>query len=99
MKRRIIKDAPEQEFIVLGSGLFDGHKYYGVVVDGRKGFITCSEYNSRFTIRCIRELTLGNGWTHRDSGSLDGIIGNCINGGYAVSQFDTAKELFDWIFE
>lgn len=76
-------------------------KYYGVLVGGsERCFITKTEYeNGNFTVRSLDELTKGNSYYSVTSPSLTATIQLSLSSGYAVYEFDTAKELLEWLID
>jgi len=77
-------------------------KFYGAVMgdDGERGFITRDSYwpEGNYTVRSVDAFTKGNGWTHCDAKTLHGCIEKILAEPKGeVYQFDTFKELMEWV--
>lgn len=103
MKKEVIMEVPVQHPVVSIKAISDD-KYYGLISTclNRKGFIARKDYleNTDYRAFCTKSLTTGNGWFdehHFDS--LEGIIGFAIGIKFKVYQFDTFKELADFLNE
>jgi hypothetical protein len=80
------------------------YKYYGAKTkEGSRAFVTCETYMSRYSLRALVQLTLGNGYSYgkgsRINPTLNEFIGKLLDDGLTVYVFDTAKELFAWLIE
>lgn len=96
--RYIIKSLPNNNEIVVSTET-SINKYYGVEFDTNiRGFISRREFETGyFTIFSTDKLTGGNGWDYYDKQSLPDIIDMLIDNNYKVFEFDTFKELMEWI--
>lgn len=77
------------------------YKFYGVVVNNtNKGFIRrMNMVGGNFTILNIQDFTDGNCCNDYDSPLLYDSIKKMINGGVSVYEFDTFKELCEWLIQ
>ncbi len=81
-------------------------KFYGIkqrVNDKSKGFIRRETYNAGnfILISAESDLTKGAMWSHWKSSSLSALITDIVADklGFDVYEFDTVKELFQWLAE
>jgi len=78
-------------------------KFYGVFRSRNnriedRNFIQREEYDTgNFRLRCIFELTNGNGHPCWKNENLKKLIYELITNGWSVLEFGSAKELFDWL--
>ena len=79
----------------------DNEKYYGILNYKEKGFITRRRYDDdKYIILSVDFLTNGNGWDYYTNDSISKVIGDFIwDGRGKVYEFDTSKELFQWLAE
>ena len=74
------------------------HKFYGVLFTTERGFITREKYcGGDYTVRCINGLTYGNGWGNHTDKDLSMLVDKLISRSITVYEFETARELFDWL--
>lgn len=73
-------------------------KCYGLANNYVKGFITRANYErGKFKAYVLDELTNGNQWSRIDSEGLDWTITKALNSGLKVYEFDSYKELLEWL--
>jgi hypothetical protein len=75
-------------------------KYYGIshTNANSKGFITRENYESGlFVTKCISGLTNGNCWSGQNSSSLINLIKQMISSNYQIFEFDTYREILQWL--
>ena len=78
----------------------NGKKFYGVQFTAtQKAFIVQEEYDTGAfkLITFGREMTMGNSWDTYDNNDLKLMIQNLIVNDKPVFEFDTAKELYQWL--
>jgi len=81
--------------------------YYGIQLRGGRGFVSRESGRSfdaiygDFIILCPKQITLGNGWGSFDARTLELLLRGVIKADddNRVFEFDTPKELFDWVTE
>ena len=76
----------------------DINKYYGILNSlGNKGFVVREDFNRGFfTIMCPDSMTNGNCYSNGYT-SLNNLAIEVISIGHKIYQFDTYKELFEWL--
>ena len=73
-------------------------KFYGVQLDGLRGFITREKFEKgEFRPRCAEEFTNGNGWSNFSKGTLKELIECLIQKSYDIYEFDEFFELMKWV--
>lgn len=101
MKKIVLEIKPVIQEVALDKINFN-LGYFGVLVDANsRGFVTREHFNSfsDFTVRCLQDLTGGNGWTQCDSARLSDLIAKALKRGWIVYQFDTPEALMQWIID
>lgn len=75
-------------------------RYYGVKFwnGNSRCFITARNFCDGYTVRETEFLTKGNGYQYNSS-DLILLIKELLNNRHKVYEFDTAKELFEWLVE
>lgn len=106
MQRNVVINLKET-FIIPVTSCSD-KSYYGVLslIGKRVGFISKvrkeDELETRgfYRVFCFHEITTGNSWPEYDREDIQTVLTNlCSNPSMRVYQFDTAKELANWIAE
>lgn len=77
-------------------------KYYGVMINQEKGFITRAEdindpQNDMYIVLSCQQLTTGCCWPSYTQYDLVDLIEKLINDKRLVYEFDTPNELFAWL--
>lgn len=98
--KKVLKNIPTVDFVSCENVTSD--KYYGVSDrEGRRGFIAGNEFNGGcYKAFCCAYITKGNEWIWRDLRevtSLSSFIRILITDYLSVFEFDTHKELFQWL--
>lgn len=81
----------------------DSRLYYGVSIginpDARRGFIMRQKYavNAPYQVICLSNLTICNSWTNLDASNVLTDFIKQIMVHWQVYQFETAKDLFNWV--
>lgn len=67
----------------------------GIIVRDR--YHTTIDKPANFQLRCFDEFTRGNIWNIQESPNFEIFLRNVINEGWEVMQFETMKELAEWL--
>ena len=82
--------------------LCDTRWYYGarkVVSPGWRVVIMRNEFapSANYRLRCFDDFTLGNYWYVKENTNLEWFLRGLISEGWEVRQFETMKELAEWL--
>jgi len=83
----------------------DEFKYYGITPSlkgTQKGFVAKNDFwNGKFKAFAAEEITKGNCWhiVSEDATNLKEVVGELLDSGFYVYEFDTPQELFKWLSE
>lgn len=108
--KQIISTQPEDTLPITPFLNQETDKFYGVLDNpgNIRGFITReitreTYRQGNFMLMAARNLTGGNGWVfsdiNRDFSTLYKIVSFIMSRGFKVYQFDSFKELMDWVSE
>ena len=102
MKKKIVLPTINREVMTTEEMPLIGEFYYGIqgIVSGDRGFITRTRYHTgSYQVLRALALTEGNCWNIGDLSNMDlrPLIERLLNNDLTVYQFDTFKELTDWI--
>jgi len=98
MKTQVVLKVPSHRNIVSVDEVNED-LYYVVKSDAAIGIITRQHYDDGpFLCKSTDEFTRGNGWTFVcGCKTLTQVVTKAINLKFTVYQFDTAKEMFQWV--
>lgn len=95
--KQVLTSIPKSNFILAAQA--SHNKYYGVlnISTKRRGFITRTVFDTGdHELRCIEQITNGNGWDVTAS-ELSDLIKLAIEEGWNVFEFETPEELMKWV--
>lgn len=101
---KTVIDCPDNVTLIKNTNAEE--RYYGVEWNMevfkcpsiKKGFIAQERCHAgNFYVRCVIGFTYSNGWTDWTSSTLQGCIRNLITKGHAVYEFESFKELSEWL--
>lgn len=99
MKKQIVKKLPE-DVVDIKDFTGDTELYYGVNLHGgdRAILMMLGYCNNQFKVVSTRGFTHCNGWTGLfKDGPLNSVVSQLLDRGYDVYEFETFKELADWL--
>jgi hypothetical protein len=71
--------------------------FYGIS-KGFRFFVTREQFEGgKFVVRCLSNLTRGNGNSALERDSLKELLSNAIKNRFDVFEFETAEELMKWV--
>ena len=94
--RQVVKESIGTVYI----GDVDIDKYYGVVIGKQKhkGFITRLDFDEgTFAVRCLDNITNGNGWDQFEADTLESCIDILIESNDEVFEFENERDLMYWL--